>query len=200
MPGGLDPGFFWVMGYLPFYLFRGVVNRAPFAIVGSQSLLYHQRITVLDIILAKNLIEGGAVGGAMLVFTLFFGLTQGFWPAHPEIVVFGMLLMLALCHGAALLIAAGSIFSDLFERMTHLFSYLFLGISGSFFMVFWLPKDMQAAALWIPTVNIFEFIRRGFYGDTVPTYFDLYYVGGWIIGLNMFGMAALRHARRSLVI
>src|SRR4051812_18163643 len=68
MPGGLHVATFWVLGYIPYYLLRGVVNRAPTAIVSNQSLLYHRNISLFDIILARNLLEGAAVGGAMVGF------------------------------------------------------------------------------------------------------------------------------------
>ena len=111
-----------------------------------------------------------------------------------------MLLMLGLSHGAALLIAAGSVYTELFERVTHLATYLLMGLTGAFFMVFWLPTEFQRAALWIPTVHCFELIRHGQYGTRVPTYYDISYVAGWIAGLNLFGMAALRRARLHLVV
>ena len=66
MPGGLDPFVFWVVGYIPFYLFRGIVNRAPAGIAGNQSLLYHRHITILDIMLSRHLLEVAAVGIALM--------------------------------------------------------------------------------------------------------------------------------------
>lgn len=200
LPGGLQPGIFWVMGYIPFYLFRGVVNRAPVAILGSQSLLYHMRITVLDIILAKNILELAAVTTATLLFLALFAMAVDFRPVHIEYILFGIFLMWALSNGLCLLIAAGSVYSEIFERITHLFTYLSLPVLGAFFMVFWLPTEAQSVALWIPTVHCFEMIRFGLYGTQVPTTFDLTYLGAWILGLNLLGLAALRHARRSLVI
>ena len=200
MPGGLEPFVFWVIGYIPFYLFRGIVNRAAFGIAGNQSLLYHRRITLLDIMLSRHLLEAAAVGVALVVYMVVFGATLGQWPVHPGMVLLGMVLMLALSHGLGLLIAAGSVYTELVERLTHLFTYLFMGICGAFFMVFWLPSDLQAAVLYIPTVHCFELVRYGQYGTRVPTTFDLAYVGTWVAILNLLGMAALRKARRHMVV
>jgi capsular polysaccharide transport system permease protein len=123
MPGGLDPFVFWVVGYIPFYLFRGIVNRAPSGIAGNQSLLYHRRITVFDIMLSRHLLESAAVGIALGLYLLVFGAVLGEWPEQPGKIVIGMLLMLGLAHGLALLIAAGSVYTELFDRMTHLLTY-----------------------------------------------------------------------------
>jgi capsular polysaccharide transport system permease protein len=200
LPGGIDVMSFWVLGYIPYFLFRAVVNRAPVAIVSNQSLLYHRRITILDIMLARNLLEGAAVFGAMLVFTLLIGSATGVWPVQPAKLLLGMALMLGLAHGLALLIAAGSVYTDVFDRMTHMVTYLSLPVLGAFYMVFWLPTEWQAAALWIPTVHCFELVRDGQFGTAVPTSYDLSYVLGCIAVLNLFGMAALRRARRDLVL
>ena len=200
LPGGIDIMSFWVLGYIPYYLFRAVVNRAPTAIVSNQSLLFHRRITILDIMLSRNLLEGGAVLGAMAVFVLLLGAATGTWPEQPAKMVAGMALMLGFSHGLSLLLAAGSVYSEMFERLTHLVTYLTLPILGCFFMVFWLPTELQKIALWIPTVHCFELMREGQFGKAVPTHYDLGYLLGCIAVLNLFGLAALRKARRDLVL
>ncbi|MDO9707387.1 ABC transporter permease [Paracraurococcus lichenis] len=200
MPGGLNPFVFWTVGYVPFYLFRGVVNRAATGIEGNQSLLYHRHITVLDIMLSRHLLEFCAVGIALCILLLLFGSIFGEWPKEPGLMVLGMVLMLGIAQGIAFLIAAGSVYTELFERITHLFTYLTMGFTGAFFMVFWLPTELQAAALVVPTVHCFELVRRGLYGTIVPTHFDIPYVIAWIAVLHLLGLAALRKARLHLVV
>ncbi|MDI3306542.1 MAG: ABC transporter permease [Acetobacteraceae bacterium] len=200
MPGGLDPGAFFVIGYIPYYLLRGVVNHAPNIIASNQSLLYHRQVTLLDIVVARNLLDGAATFGAMLIFLLFFGLVAGTWPPEPAKMVLGMGLMLGFAHGISMLIATGSVYTELFDRVTHLFSYLSMPLTGSFFMVFWLPTDLQRMALWIPTVHCFELVRDGQFGTRVPTHYDIPYVLACIAVLNLLGMAGLRRARHDLVV
>jgi capsular polysaccharide transport system permease protein len=200
LPGGLNVVTFWVIGYIPYYMLRGVVNRAPSAIVANQSLLYHRQVTLTDIIIARNLLEGAATLGAMVTFLLLFGMVAEDWPRDPALLVIGMGLMLGLAHGMALLIAVGSVYTELFDRIVHLVTYLALPVTGAFFMVFWLPTELQRAALWIPTVHVFEMVRAGQYGAQVPTHYDMAYVAGWVACLNLLGMAGLRRARRDLVV
>ncbi|WP_052214554.1 ABC transporter permease [Belnapia sp. F-4-1] len=200
MPGGLNPFEFWVIAYIPFYLLRGVINRAPFGIPSNQSLLYHRNVTILDILLARNLLEGAAVLGALVVFLVFFGIAFGHWPTDPFKMLFGMVLMLLLSHGVSLLVSAGAVYTELFERLVHLVTYLSMPLLGAFWMVFWLPYDAQRLALWIPSVHIFKLIRDGHFGGAVPTTYDIGYVCAWIAGTNLLGMAAIRRARRDLVL
>jgi capsular polysaccharide transport system permease protein len=200
LPGGLNPFEFWVIGYTPFYMMRGIVNRAPSAIPANQSLLYHRHITVLDIMISRDLLEGAATLGALAGFLMLFGVALGDWPADPFKMLFGMVLMFLLSHGIALLLAVGAIYSDMFDRMVHLVTYLTMPITGAFFMVFWLPTEAQQAALWVPTVHIFEMVRDGQFGPSIPTQYDAGYVIAWIAGLNLLGMAGLRRARRDLAL
>jgi capsular polysaccharide transport system permease protein len=200
LPGGLHVLMFWVTGYVPFYLFRSVINRSPTSVVANQSLLYHRRITLLDIMVARNLLEGAAVMGTLAIFLAIFGMTLDLWPKQPAMVVFGMMALLALSHGAGLMLAAGAIYTDLVDRVIHLITYITMPFTGAFFMVFWLPTDLQHQALLIPTVQCFEIIRRGLYGTEVPTTFDVGYLMAWIIALNLGGLLTLGVARRKLVV
>jgi capsular polysaccharide transport system permease protein len=200
MPGGLDPAYFMLTGYIMFYLLRGVVNRAPNMIYGTQSLLYHRCITLLDIIISKNLLETAATTFVMALFLVGCLVVAGQRPPHIEIVMAAMLLMGLFAHGLCLLLAAGSVYTEIIERVTHLFTYLTMPFTGCFYMAFWLPTDLQKVALWNPTLHIFEMLRYGLYGLRVPTHFDLTYILASIAVLNLLGMAALRGARRHLVI
>jgi capsular polysaccharide transport system permease protein len=200
LPGGLHPVMFWVTGYVPFYMFRAVLNRSPSAVAANQSLLYHRRITLLDILVARNLLEGAAVGGTMLVFILGFGVALGQWPERPALVLFGMLALLAMCHGVSMVLAGLSIYTDLVDRLVHLLTYLSMPLIGSFFMVFWLPTDVARVALLLPSVHCFELVRAGLYGTQVPTFYDPAYMLAWTLALNMLGMLTLRIARRRLVV
>ena len=138
---------------------------------------------------ARGLLDGASVLGAYAGFTLFFGAAFGEWPASPGKVLIGLALMLGVAQGVALLIAAGSVRTELFDRITHLAVYLSLPISGAFYMVFWLPSEAQRMALWIPTVHCFELVRDGQFGDALPTTYDIPYLLGVIAVLNLLGMA-----------
>ena len=96
--------------------------------------------------------------------------------------------------------AAGSVRTEVFERVTHLFTYLTMPFMGCFYMAFWLPTDLQRLALLNPTLHFFEMMRYGLYGLRVPTHFDLGYILVWTALVNLLGMAAIRAARRHLVI
>ena len=74
-------------------------------------------------------------------------------------------------------------------------TYLALPLSGSFFMMWWLPQHAQDALWWVPTVHIYEFIREAYFGPVVPYVYDLGYLAAWALLGNVIGLLALRAAR-----
>lgn len=200
LPGGINPAHFMITSYIAFYMLRAIINRSTSAVYDAQSLLYHRCITLLDIMISKNLLEVAATTFVMLLFLAFWGLATTHWTPHIECVLMAMILFGLFSHGVSMLIAAASVRTEVVDRVTHLVTYLTMPFTGMVFMVDWLPKDWQHTALLIPTVHIYELLRFGLYGSAVPTHFDLLYVVCWIAALNLFGMAELRRARRVLTI
>ena len=46
-----------LVGYLPYFTFRAIVGRAPGTLKSNMTLLYHARIKLLDVVLARHLLE-----------------------------------------------------------------------------------------------------------------------------------------------
>ena len=85
------------------------------------------------------------------------------------------------------------------ERVTHVFSYLLLPISGVFWMLDKVPEWVQEIVIWVPTVHLFEILREGQFGDLYRYHYDIEYVIWWIAGLNMLGLLTLSVVRKHLV-
>lgn len=81
----------------------------------------------------------------------------------------------------ALIIGSLSVLSESVDRIWHVVSYLFLPLSGAFFMVDWLPTYAQELVLWIPTVNCTELLREGLFGNLVRAHYSV----GYVVLVNM---------------
>jgi len=187
-----------VIGYVPFFMLRAMINRASSAIHSNLSLLYHRDVTLQDICLSRNLIEFVAVCGVLLVF-----LAAAFWlagevPQSPFKIVAALLLMGLLGHGFSMTVAGFAALSEITDRIVHPLTYIMMPISGAFFMVAWLPPSWREPALWIPFVSIHELLRDGQFGDKIVSYYDIPYVLYWILGMNLIGLSTLRYARPRL--
>jgi capsular polysaccharide transport system permease protein len=189
---------FFAIGYILFFKFRGIVNRAGNTISANRGLLYHRQVTLPDLFYARHIIESIACTGVMAVFTIAAIAMGGDYPDSVVKMLTAMLLMFLFAQGVALVVGAATSEWDGLERLVHAMSYVMLPFSGLFFMVEWLPGWMQDIVLWIPTVHIFELLRDGQFGDMFRPVYDLGYVFGWILGTHLIGLAGLRLARNRL--
>lgn len=196
LPGGLSTFPYYIVSYTPYYLFRSVVTRAASSFEANYNLFYHARVTLHDTMLARTLLEAAAILIALAVFFTGVGAVTGQWPHDPLMVGLGIVMMALLAHGLALLICASTVLGvHNVDRVVHPFTYLTIPISGAFFMVWWLPTEAQGWALMVPTVHIYEFVREGYFGPAVPYTYDLVFLGGVILMLNVGGLLALRVTR-----
>lgn len=186
---------FFSIGFMLFQLFRGIVARAPNSINANQTLLYHRQVTLPDLFFARHAIEFAASAGVMAIFVVAGMAMGGEAPDQPVKMILALILMLLIAQGLGFMV--GSIVSE-FEAVGHFVQIAAFGIMpicGLFFMVEWLPPEWQEAALWVPTVHLFELMRDGQFGDQFRAVYDLSYVAWWIIVPHLLGLAGLRIAR-----
>ncbi len=196
LPGGLDIASFYIVGYTPYYLFRSIINRSASALHANAPLFYHRQVTFLDIMIARNLLDGASVMIALLIMLGGLGAFTNHWPYDLVWMAFGITLIMLFCHGLALLIVSGTVYgTETVERLVHPFTYLTIPLTGAFYMVEWFSSEVQELFLLIPTVHMFEIIREGQFGPVVQYHYDLGYVAAWVMALNLLGMLALRAAK-----
>lgn len=187
---------FFSIGYIMFFLYRGLINRASSTISSNRGLLYHRQVTLPDLFFSRHLIEGIACCGVMAIFTMVGVALGGQPPDSPMKMLCALLLMLLLGQGIALVVGALTAEWEGLDRFVHASSYLMMPFSGMFFMVEWLPEWSQQAMLWVPTVSCFELLRDGQFGDRVRPMYDLDYLAGWILMTHLLGLAGLRIVRQ----
>jgi capsular polysaccharide transport system permease protein len=71
-------------------------------------------------------------------------------------------------------------------------------LSGAAFMVDWLPAGMQKFVLLLPMVHGVEMVREGFFGNVVPTHYDVGYMASCCLVLSLAGLYLVRQATRRL--
>jgi len=198
LPNDLPVFLFYAMGYVPFMMFRSIVNRGSSGIQANISLLHHRRITLLDVMLARNIMEmmvcGTIISLYMLVATIFFDEP----PHEPALFVFGLILSALLANGLSMVLGSAQVVWEWVEHLVHPFTYLMLPLSAAFFMLDMVPQDKRDLLLWNPLVHVHEMNRWAQFGDRIIPYYDVSYVLLWVIMLNLLGMAGLRVSRPRL--
>lgn len=195
---GVSVAAFVISGYMPLTLWRHLSNAIR-VMSGNYSLLYHRRISVFDILVARTVTEIAGVSAAGLVVYLML-LSAGIvdWIDDPSLVLAGWLMMSWLGFGVTCIIAGLSEKSEILENLIQPTQYLILPLSGAFFMVSWLPKSAQDYALAVPLVHIYEMFRAGFFGRTVETHYSIGYAAIWATGLTALGIWAVQSSRKTL--
>jgi capsular polysaccharide transport system permease protein len=193
---GLRVAEFVMTGYMPLTLWRHLTQQTITLFRRSAAMLYHRRITLLDLVLAKLALEFAATSTALL-FVLAFATTVGVVePIHNlEPVLLGWFMMAWLASGVGMIIAVVTEIADVLERFIQPIQYLLLPVSGVFFLVDWIPYDYQKLALINPMVHCYEAFRTGFFEREIATYYDMSYVAAWAFGFTFVGVMLIPIAR-----
>lgn len=168
---------FAVSGYSSVLLWRNCANRCALAITPNLGLLFHRNVRVIDLFLARIILElAGTTASATIISVVFisFGLMQP--PADIAMVVQGWLFL--AWFGTSLGLAVGGLSerSETAERLWHTVAYLMFPLSGAVFMVDWLPMSARQYILLIPTVHGVEMLRGGFFGSAVHVHYSVAYM------------------------
>ncbi len=190
---------FAVIGYSTILIWRNVANRMGNAVEANTGLLYHRNVKVIDVFLARILLE---IAGATISFTvlsmIFMAVGEMKLPSDFLLMAQGWLLL--IWFAIALGLFVGGIFelSEVVDRLWHAFTYLMFPLSGAAFFVYWLPQKFQEIVLYIPMVHFSEMIKHGYYGDIIPTFEDSLYVIKWNLCLTFIGLYLVRYVSRKV--
>jgi capsular polysaccharide transport system permease protein len=187
---------FVLTGYMPLTLWRHLTNPMQKLLRSNFSLLYHQRVTHVHIMLARMALEFLSTSTALIV-VYFVVTTTGM--VHP-IEDYGLAMAAWLFTGwyfgaTGLLIGSLTEVWEPAERFIPALQYLALPISGVFFMIDWVPSYAQKLLLLNPSVHCFEMFRAGFLGSGAVTHYDPVYLGVACTLVTIAGVASVYHIR-----
>jgi capsular polysaccharide transport system permease protein len=186
-------------GYTFLTLWRHMVARFTHSFRHGSGLLFHRSVKPSDIILARGFLE--AVGTLIAFFVAYIPLQllDIIEPVDDYLLLLGAwTLMCFLTFGVALIITAVAHFSDAFERFVQPIMYLILPLTGVFYMVFWLPPTARSLVLYSPLVHASEMFRAGYFGGTVPTFWNVQYLAVWGVLTNAVGWMLVLKAQKHI--
>lgn len=186
---------FAITGYSSVLIWRNSANRCAKAIEFNLGLMYHRNVKVVDIFVARVLLE--VVGGtaSITILTVLFAFVGAMhWPVDIFQIIVGWLLLSWFALALGLIVGAITERSETFDRVWHVLTYLMFPLSGAVYMVHWLPKSAQEAVLFLPMVHGVEMIRHGYFGQLVPTYENPSFIAAVNLFLTLIGLALAREA------
>ena len=187
---------FALSGYASVLVWRYTIGRVNGAVEPNRSLLHHRNVRVIDLFVARLVLEVAATTTSFVVLYLsLMFLDVAPWPADVMKMMVGWGLLALLSASVALVIGTLATLNELAERIWHVFSYLFMGASGAFYVVSALPPRLQAVALWIPTVHCSELLREGIFGASYHGRYDISFVLGFVLLMLAPGLAMVRYVQ-----
>lgn len=181
---------FVMTGYPMMMMWRSASSRAIGAISANISLLYHRNVRVLDTLLARMFLEiSGATIAQVVIVGLFVTMS---WIAPPDDIFYMLLawlLMAMFAVGLGLVICSVAYKFEAFGKVWGTLSFLMMPLSGVFFFVHVLPEQVREYALWIPMVHGTEMFRAGYFGSSVITYENPWYLLLCNLVLLLLGLA-----------
>jgi capsular polysaccharide transport system permease protein len=190
---------FAVTGYSSVLMWRNSASHAAGAVAQNKPLLFHRNVQMMDVLLTRIVLEIGGATASFIVLSLLF-IFVGWMPPPLDLlqVLAGWLMLAWFGASLALLIGAGTAFTQIIERLWPPVAYLLFPLSGAAFMVEWLPVGMQKFVLLLPMVHGTEMLREGFFGNVVPTHYDIRYMASCCLVLSLAALYLLRKATRRL--
>ena len=184
---------FTITGYSSVLNWRTTIGRCGNAIEPNRALMHHRNVRVLDLYVARIVIElAGVTISFLALFTTLVALQLMPLPYDAVELLSGWLLLSWFSASAAMIVGSLIVYNEAVERVWHVVAYLFLPISGAFFMVDWLPYRLQNYALLIPTVNCTEIMREGYFGPSVRAHYHLAYFVAFTLVLSLVALSLVR--------
>jgi ABC-type polysaccharide/polyol phosphate export permease len=197
--GDIPVAGFALTGYSALVAWRNTVNKMAGTASSNRGLLYHQQVKILDLALARMIVEFAGVTMSLVILTIIFqqlGLMR--FPLDPLGVVSGWLYLLWFVAGVGMVALYLGEVSELFDRVWHVVMYLTLPFTGAFSMMAWLPPEAQGVLLWSPMVHAVEMLREGYFGKGVHAVYSIDYLIKTNAALTLLGLLLVRRVRRKL--
>jgi capsular polysaccharide transport system permease protein len=183
-------------GYCLAMLWRQGASKSSDAVSASVALMHHRNVTIADLYFSRLILEFISVTAAFLVImTIFAALEFIPWPQDILLMMTAWFLMIWFSFGYGLVIGSFMTLSDTFSMLWPGIGLALFILSGTFFMVAWLPIGVRDLVLYIPMLHGTEMLRHGYFGDLVLTYENPAYLIAWNLALSFFGLLVIRSPR-----
>ena len=173
---GVRIGPFVMTGYMCLLMLRHLIVHSLGAISANIGLLHHRQVTILHIYISRAILEiAGTTVAFIVVYAMLFFMGQVHLPKNILLLYSGWLQLAWVATGIALMLSALATRFETIERITQLFTYLLIPLSGAFYMASAIPPAFRDAYLLVPMPNTVEMVRAGIFGEFVETHYHPVY-------------------------
>lgn len=193
---GTNFPFFFASGYLAFHIYMDVSRSVSSAVNSNRPLLNFPRITMIDLILARFLLQLAtsvlAFAVVMSGIMLFFEISA---QIHLGTIFLGIFFAAFLGLGVGALNCVLFAFSPTWERLFGILNRPMMLISGVFFNYESVSSDLQSLLWWNPLIHVTATMRQGFFAEYHAAFVSPLFVSFVALGTLMLGILLLRVLR-----
>ena len=188
---------FIITGYPIMMLWRQSSSKTMGAVAANIGLLYHRNVRIFDLLLSRMILEIASVTVAqILILMLFIFVGWIDFPVDIFYMLIAWILMAFFAFGLGFLLYAISCKSEIFGKIWGAMGIVFMIASGVFYFVSSLPQQAQKIVLWVPMIHGTEMFRHGYFGGTVVTMENPWYLILWDIILLLVGLLSVKSVVR----
>lgn len=188
---------FMITGYPMMMLWRQSSSKTMGAVAANIGLLYHRNVRIFDLLLSRMILEIASVTVAqILILMLFMFVGWIDFPVDIFYMLIAWILMAFFGLGLGFLLYAISCKSEVFGKIWGAMGIVFMIASGVFYFVSSLPQQAQEIVLWVPMIHGTEMFRHGYFGATVVTMENPWYLILWDIILLLVGLLSVKSVIR----
>ncbi len=200
-PSGMPVVPFMITGIAPFILFRSTMTQTMGAIETNRVLLTFPQIKLLDLVLARALLE---IATLTVVFFLILAgahaLGYTIKIENPLRVLFALGCLAVTGFGLGAIVAALVPFARSTQQIVPIFAGrpLFF-VSGLFFTAEMLPTGVREVLLLNPLLHMIEWLRSAFFVEFESAYASPAYALGAALVTTCLGLVMLRGLRKRIL-
>lgn len=184
-------------GMMAWLTFTDTQNQTSRAYQTNRQLVVYPMVSVVDIVIARALLElGTKLAVMMILIALFWAAGYDVAIADPLGVAIAMLTVTYLgavfghAIGCILVIAPSFLFIVATSRRVLFFT------SGVLFLLSDVPDEWRRYVLYNPLAHVIDLTRGAWIGSYTAPYGDIVYVAGWAVGLTAAAAIGELVARR----
>jgi capsular polysaccharide transport system permease protein len=190
---------FLLTGYTPHLMFRHGGLAGTVAWTSNSGLLYHRQVHPVDLVLARILVEIITVLIAFVVVAaIFYVAGQVSVPRYLPYIFLGWFYHIWFTLIVCFFFTGACFIWPLTRRLYQPLVLLALPVYCSFFMLSWIPTNIQWWILLFPPANATEIMRYGYFGASASTFYNIPYTTEVCIILTFFSIVVMFRGRRHL--
>jgi capsular polysaccharide transport system permease protein len=199
-PLGRDFALFFATGYMAFHIYKDISDYVSNAISSNKALLNFPRISIVDTILARFILQF-----ITSVFVTFLLLSYLYLVSTDQYIIRVEYIFGAIGLAAVLGLGVGALncllfpYSATWQKVFSLLNRPLFIISGVFFLVEELPAWARDALWWNPLTHVVATMRVGFYPMYHPDFVSPVYVIAVGVGILIFAVLLLRRLQGAIL-